>query len=330
VVGTASRSQDLRDQAAIMWLLASDEPGIRMQARRDLLGEDSRDDAERVLDGPMVQALLAGQRPAGGFGTNVYSKWMGAHWRLVSLVELGLPAGEARALAAYETVLHWLAAPGHRKSVPQLDGRYRRCASQEGNALAVGVRLGLVADPRVRQLAESLLTWQWPDGGWNCSIKAATTHSSFYETITPLWGLAEYARATGDRDAMEAAAHTADFFLQHRIFRSHRTGKVGDPRWLELHWPPYYAYDLVWGLTVLHRAGALPDDRADDALRLLRERQGPDGRWPVDGPVKWRSAGLRDPKRDPAAWPHSGPSEMITLNALRVLRHAPLPRPEAQ
>jgi len=35
-----------------------------------------------------------------------------------------------------------------------------RCASQEGNALAVCSRLGLAEDPRVVNLAESLAEWQ--------------------------------------------------------------------------------------------------------------------------------------------------------------------------
>ena len=49
-----------------------------------------------MLDGPRVRPLLAGQQPDGGFGVNVYGKWGGAHWRLVSLVELGVPPGEER------------------------------------------------------------------------------------------------------------------------------------------------------------------------------------------------------------------------------------------
>ena len=230
-----------------------------MQARRDLLGEDASDDAKHVLDGSGVQALLSGQRDDGGFGVNVYSKWRGAHWRLVSLVELGIPAGEPRAIAAYETVLDWLLGASHRRNVPLIDGRYRRCASQEGNALAVGVRLGLAEDERVQELATSLIEWQWPAGGWNCDRRPSVTHPSFYETTTPFWGLAEYARVTGDLDAAAAARRAAEFFLDHRVYRSHRTGRVADKRWLGLHWPPYYGYTALWGLTVLARAGALPE-----------------------------------------------------------------------
>jgi hypothetical protein len=313
---------DALDQAAIEWLLASDEPGIRMQARRDLLAEDASGDAARVLDGPLVKALLAGQQPDGGFGVNVYNKWKGAHWRLVSLIELGIAAGESHALTAYETVLKWMFNKSHRSNVPLIDGRYRRCASQEGNALAVGVRLGLATDPRIRLLAESLVDWQWPDGGWNCDRRPGARHSSFYESAVPLWGLSEYARETGDRKVMAAVDASSEFFLDHEVYKSHRTGEPGDPRWIGLAWPPYYAYDVLWGLTILQRAGALPDKRATDAVTYLRGRQLSDGTWADDGMWPWRVADMRHPDRDPARWPRSQSSEIVTLNALRALRAA--------
>ena len=76
-------------------------------ARRDLLGEDVADAGE-VLDGPMVRTLLSGQCRDGGFGVHPYRTRAGAHWRLVSLVELGIPPGEPRAVRAADTVLGWL------------------------------------------------------------------------------------------------------------------------------------------------------------------------------------------------------------------------------
>jgi hypothetical protein len=326
-------SQEALDQLAIEWLLASDEPGIRMQAGRDLLGVDASAEAAQVLDGPTVRRLFAGQQPDGGFGVNVYSKWKGAHWRLVSLVELGVAAGEPRALAAVETVLRWLTGKSHRAAVLTIEGRVRRCASQEGNALAVMSRLGMAHDPRASLLANALMEWQWPDGGWNCARRPATTHSSFYETITPMWGLTEYARATGDSRAATAARRTAEFFLAHRIFRSHTTGRIADPRWVEIHYPPYYTYDILQGLTVLGRAGALPDPRADEAIDLLLEKRLQDGRWPVEGAWAWRSSNLGKTSNEPAEWEQHGPSEMVTLNALRILRQAgrrpPSPAPGA-
>jgi hypothetical protein len=106
-----------------------------------------------------VRALLSGQHEDGGFGVHPYRKWTGAHWRLVSLVELGIPAGEPRALRAAGTVLDWLTGAGHRSTGVTAGGLVRCHASQEGNALAVCSRLGLGRDPRAELLAESLVAW---------------------------------------------------------------------------------------------------------------------------------------------------------------------------
>jgi hypothetical protein len=84
-------AMDEANRSAVDWLLASTEPAIRHLTRRDVLAEPEPEDGAAILKGPKVQALLAGQRPDGGFGVHPYSKWTGAHWRLVSLVELAAP-----------------------------------------------------------------------------------------------------------------------------------------------------------------------------------------------------------------------------------------------
>jgi hypothetical protein len=138
--------------AALAWLLSSDEPAVRYLTRRELLGDrdGAAADAAQLLEGPKTRALLAGQQPNGDFGVHPYRKWTGAHWRLVSLVELAAPAGEPRLQAAATTVLDWLTGQSHRQRVQVINGLTRRCASQEGNALAVACRLGMAGDPRGR------------------------------------------------------------------------------------------------------------------------------------------------------------------------------------
>jgi hypothetical protein len=303
--------------SATDWLLASKEPGVVFQAKRDLLGEPDPPEAEHVLDGPWVRGLLAGQKADGGFGVGVYGKWGGAHWRLVSLVELGVPAGEPRCLAAAETVLNWLTGKSHRAGVKAIDGLVRRCASQEGNALAVCSRLGLTGDPRVQLLAESLVAWQWPDGGWNCDKRATGRRSSFNESLAPMWGLHEYWAATADDAAREAAARTAELFLDHRLFRVAGKGEPIRESFVTLHYPPYWHYDILQALVVLARMGLARDPRAADAVELVEERRLPDSRWRA-GARWWKPPGSKGSNVEVVDW-GSGPNEMITLNALRVL-----------
>jgi hypothetical protein len=280
-----------------------------------------------------VRTLLAGQWLDGGFGVLPDQKWTGAHWRLVSLVELGLPPGTPHALQAVEQVLSWLTSAAHRKRIVQINGRTRRCASQEGNALAAGCRLGLAGDRRLAGLAQALVSWQWPDGGWNCDPNPAAAHSSFYESLAPLWGLIEYHCATGDDASQAAARRAAEFFLRHRLFRSDRTGAVIDPEWLRLHYPVYWHYDILQALVILGRLGPLHDPRLDEALDALMTKRRPDGTWAPERRY-WRLAPAHPearrgapPARPPTNaevvdWGRSGPNAMLTLNALRVLKAA--------
>lgn len=308
------------DDAVVDWLLASPEPAIRRLARRELFDEPLTDQAA-VLEGPVVRALLDGQQPDGGFGGHPYNKWVGAHWRLVSLVELGIPAGEPRAVAAARTVLAWLAGPAHRRGVPVIEGLARRCGSQEGNALAVAARLGLATDERARILAAGLMEWQWPDGGWNCDRRPQAHRSSFHETLPPIWGLHEYAAAAGDRDAETAARRGAELLLEHRLFRTLATGETISPDWLTPHWPPYWHYDVLQALVILRRMRLADDSRAADAVAQLRRRRRSDGRWKASRrwwkpPGSNRAPEAVDWRRDEAG------DRMVTLRALSVLRAA--------
>jgi hypothetical protein len=281
--------------AAVQWLLDSDEPAIRRLARRDLLNEPVED---APTNGPRVRALLDGLDDQ---TLHPYKKWDGAHWRLVELVELEATADE-RVPEAANRVLDWLTSDRHRSSIRAIDGLTRVHASQEGNALVVCCALGMHDDPRVEQLADGLIRWQWPDGGWNCDPSATGRRSSFHESLIPMHGLYEYG-------AEEAASRTAELLLDHRLFRSKSTGESIHPEWLRLHHPPFWHYDVLHALLVLRRMGRLADPRTPDALDVLRQRRLKDGRWRAGG--SW----ARPAKR--------GPNEMITLHALRVLRSRP-------
>jgi len=171
-------------------LLTCDEPSVVLGVRRHVLGEpDSAlvDLGEEVRNSSRARALIAGVSPG-----NVYDKWHGAHWVLADLADLGYPQEASELERLRDRVAdHWLskafyteyeakskASAYGREGVPIIEGRHRRCASQQGNALRSMVKLGL-ADERTDRLVERLLHWQWPDGGWNCDRNPSADTSSF-------------------------------------------------------------------------------------------------------------------------------------------------------
>jgi hypothetical protein len=313
---------------AVNWLLHSEDPSIRYLALTEVLCEPEESGEvkaarRRIIKGPRLQALLANQRADGGFGVHPYRKWTGAHWRLVSCVELRVPNGNKIVLKAAEQVLEWL----DRTRPPKINGLWRAHASMQGNALGVCSRLGLAGDPRAERLARSLVEWQWPDGGWNCDVRKEARHSSFYESLAPLWGLTEYRRATHDQESSGAAEKAVEFFLRHLLFRSCSTGKVINYQWLKLHYPLYWHYDILQALRIMMLANRLGDPRTEEALDIVESKRLKDGRWRPEG-YYWyprnrtkTTEGRRvSSGGEVVDWGRDGPNEMITLNALRVLR----------
>jgi hypothetical protein len=249
------------------------------------------------------------------YGVHPYGKWRGAFWRLVSLVDLEIDPGHEGARRALEEALAWLDSPSHRAR-PRIEGRVRRCASQEGNGLAAAVHLGLATDERVTRLAETLVSSQWPDGGWNCDRRPEATHSSFHESWAPIRGLWAYARATGDAGADDAARRGADFLLRHRVYCSERTGRPHEAL-ARIRYPPYWHYDVLVGLTTLAGSVGLDDDRVDSALELIESKQCADGTWRVEGRW-WKRPGSKGSNVEAVDW-GSTADELLTSRCLAVL-----------
>jgi hypothetical protein len=305
---------------AVVWLLASDEPAIRHLTRRWLLGQPEtaaavRRERKQITDGPIIRTLL----DFPGKEVHPYRKWTGLHWRLASLADLGLPPGNAAADAALDRELEWLTGKQRRAAIKPVRGLYRSHASLDANGLYAASRLGHATDERAKLLATSLAEWQWPDGGWNCDVGASGRRSSFHESWVPMLALAAYHQATDDRDALAVARRGAELLLEHRLFRTLGSGKPIRPHFVALHWPAYWHYDVLAGLRVLRSLDLLADERASDALHLLESRRLPDGRFRPGG-TWWQPSGTRTP--DAVDWGRNGPSPVLTLHALAVLKDA--------
>ena len=111
-----------------------------------------------------------------------------------------------------------------------------------------------------------------------------------------------------------------ELYGEHRLFRTLGTDEPIYESFVTLHYPPFWHYDVLQALVVLERMGLADDPRASDGLDLLEERGLPDGRWRAGGRW-WKAPGKPGSNVEVVDW-GSGPSELLTLNALRVLRGA--------
>ena len=310
-------------------LLSSDEPAIRLKVLLNVLGEDPQSAEvqaarQAVKTCPRVQTLLSRRGPDGRLPEHPYSKWTGGHWTLATLADLGYPPGDESLLPLVDQECEWLFSKEHEKHIRMIQGRVRRCASQEGNALYAILALGLDSNGRADELASRLMRWQWPDGGWNCDKRPGAIHSSFMESLIPLRALSLYAHLTGNAQAAQAVQRAAEVFLRHHLFKRTSDGGVITEEFIRLHYPPYWHYDILFGLKVLGEAGFLHDERCHEALNLLKSRRLPDDGLPADK-AYFRFTEKRTSDQSLVKW---GPvskirfNEFVTADALSVLRQA--------
>jgi hypothetical protein len=270
----------------IQQLLASEEPGVRYRTYVDVLGGDPESVEGQALrreipSGRAASLLLSERDSQGSLPYHPYNKWLGAHWVLACLAELGYPPGDDSLKPLLEQSYAWLLSAHHLKYAVMIDGRMRRCASQEGYCVYYSLALG-IADGRTEELARRLVKWQWPDGGWNCDKKPAANHSSFMESLIPMRALALYAQQTGDPAARQSVERAAEVFLKRELFKRQQDGAVMSPEFIALFYPYYWRYNILAGLKAMVEAGCIGDSRCQPALDLLETKRLPDGGFPTE------------------------------------------------
>jgi len=316
----------MAEDATIDWLLESD-PAIRWQAMRDLLGAPEPEwaaERARIETSGWGARLLAlqdedGQWAGGAFVPQGYTAqdwarlgqpWTATAHTLSLLREFGLDPACDRARRAVELIgrnSRW-----DEGGQPYWEGEVEECIN--GRTVADGAYFGV----DVSRLVDRLLGERQPDGGWNCERANGSARSSFHTTINVLEGLLEHERATGGAPQSKRAREAAEeYLLERALFRRRSTGEPADERFLALHCPNRWHYDILRGLDHFRAAsrltGAEPDPRLAEAVEHVRRRRLPDGAWPLD----WTPKGPVWFEIDAAP---GEPSRWLTLKVLRVLQ----------
>ena len=305
----------MNDHELIDWLMKGD-PAIRWQVLRDLLDaapEEVAAECARIGDEGWGRRLLDLQEPNGRWSSSqgpkgyrgLYTpKWTSTHYTLLLLQRLGLPPGHEAALAGCQALVDgggWVESGGIRYWAKDTTDV---CVS----AMALSVFEAFDFDPGYRwRLRNYLLGAQLDDGGWNCHTKSK--HGSFHTTLSALEALQPGPKTPG---LARAAERGRAFFLGHRLYCSHRTGKVVRPAFTRFPIPHGWQFDALRGLEHFARAGAPRHDALADAVALVRKRRRADGRWVANS----RASGNVHFELEKAG----KPSRWVTLKCLSVLR----------
>jgi hypothetical protein len=316
----------------IDWLLEGD-PAIRWQVQRDLLGEKPAVyDTERskVAAKGWGKRYLSFQDKNGVWANGLYSpKWKSTFYTLWTLRFIGLPPKNPQALKSCRVLMEEGFRPDHgidfsgerefRKRVksgqpaPKKRGRGETC--ETGMALAMFCYFQL-EDERIDLIAEHLIEHQMADHGWNCQHPhRGPTHASFNTTLLVLEGLREYQkyRPKNTLPIARAMETGREFLLQHRLYRSHRTGNVVSSVFTRFPAQPTWRYDFLRALDHFQASRVPKDRRLQDPIDLLLSRRDESGRWHEYSEGTTASVWFRmEPVGKPSRW--------NTLRALRVLK----------
>ncbi len=310
----------MTEDARLSWLLAGDV-SVAHAVHRDLLGEARPDLRARIATKGWGRRFLAVFGDHGHWGRGFYQpKWISTHDTLLDLRHLELPRGVPQVDGTLASVLAEYRLPdggiGCRPRSPFSDV----CV----NGMLLDYSCFFGADAlALRSVVDFLLDQQLPDGGFNCDSNDVRSRrhpprcSSVHSTLSVAEGLLQYVQqGYGYRveEVTRAGDRAREALLERRLFRSRRTGEVLSRRWLLLSWPHRWFFDVLRALDHFRAAGALGDERLQDGLDVLRQKQRRDGAWPVQG----KHAGQVHFDMEQTG----GPSRVNTLRALRVLRGA--------
>ena len=111
----------------------------------------------------------------------------------------------------------------------------------------------------------------------------------------------------------QVAAAAREFILQHRLYKSDRTGQIINSRFLLLSYPARWFYDILRTLDYFRDAGVAYEPRLQDALDVLMAKRRKDGAWPLQARHPGQTHFDMETPGQPSRW--------NTLRSLRVLKH---------
>jgi hypothetical protein len=324
---------------SLSWLLETDTPGVRYLALRDLLDTPSNDPellaARRAAhEHGHIAKILAKMEKEGYWvkpGPGYNPKYRSTVWSIITLAQLGASVEEDERIAQACAYLleHALTSVG-QFTVSGTSSGTIDCL--QGNLCWALVELGY-DDPRLELAYEWMAQSVTGEGVAPVGDRQATVR--YYATkcgpnfacgannkLPCAWGAVKvmlvFSRWPVEHRTplIERAITQGVYFLfsTDSAKADYPTGYSDKPcrDWWKFGFPVFYVTDILQNVEALVGLGYGNDPRLDNALAIIKEKQDPDGRWPMEynySGKTWVEFGV---KKQPNKW--------ITLRALRVLK----------
>ncbi len=302
------------NSSIISWLLNSDV-SIQYQVHRDLLGKEINSLQKRIETEGWGANFLARRSPNSYWGLGFYQpKWTSTHYTLLDLKNLQFPRNNSdisntiiRIIDKEKNSDGGINPSGSvSKSDVCINGMFLNYASYFG-----------AKEKSLESVVDFILSQQMTDGGFNCQLnRKGAVHSSLHSTLSVIEGINEYVAHNYNyrhSDLKTAEKESIEFILQHKLYQSHRTGKMINRKMIMLSHPARWRYNILRALDYFKSAGIPYDSRMDDALNILKSKQRLDQKWPVQE----KHAGLTHFEMEKTG----KASRWNTLIALRVFKH---------
>jgi hypothetical protein len=304
----------MKENEQIKWLLEGDV-SIQYQVHRDLLDSEQPRLRERISRQVWGAQFLAARGHNGHWGRSYYQpKWISTHYTLLDLRNLDISPD----IEAINETLSMI----FREEKGSDGGINPHVAVVASDVCVSGMVLNYaayfgVSEHDLRSVVDFILTQRMGDGGFNCfSNTAGAVHSSLHTTISTIEGILEYKR-NGYRyrlnELLAAEEDAREFILQHRLFKSDKTGKIIKKSMTMLSYPSRWKYDILRALDYFRLADVDYDSRMEDAISILMKKRKRDKTWPLQA---------KHPGKTHFDMEETGrSSRWNTLRALRVLKH---------
>ena len=304
----------MTNKEIINWLLEGDV-SIRYQVHRDLLDLEQVKLQKQIEKKGWGAKFLSKRRANGHWGIKFYQpKWTSSHYTLLDLRNLCIAPDNKLTNESVDIIVKNEKGPDGGILPIGLDQKCDVCLNGMFLNYASYFK---IEEKYLKSIIDFILAQRMSDGGFNCRFnRFGAKHSSLHSTLSVLEGITEYENNGYTyrlKELLKAKKSSIEFILEHRLFKSDKTGEIIDKKMLTLSYPSRWRYDILRALDYFQYAKVNYDERIQDAIEVLVKKRTNDNVWKLQANHPGQFHFHMEKVGKPSRW--------NTLRALRILKY---------